>query len=78
MEFKTDYRLMQVKNIAEKEIILQYFLPPSSYPLLLRSLFCLFLNGQFTQGFLYVLFSHDLAQIKSAQINLAQIVLIKL
>ena len=41
---KTNYRLMQVKSIAEcsKGSILQSFWPPLSYHLLLRSLFCLF------------------------------------
>ena len=45
--FKTDYRLMQVKSIAEcfNGSILQYFRPSLSYRLLLRSLFCLFLRG---------------------------------
>ena len=42
MVFKTDYRLMQVKCIAE-------FQPSLSYHLSLRSLFCLFLGGHFTQ-----------------------------
>ena len=43
--FKTNYRLMQVKSIAEcsKGSILQYFRPSLSYHLSLRSLFCLFL-----------------------------------
>ena len=46
--FKTNYRLNQVKNIAEcsKGIILQYF---RSYHLSLRYLFCLFLSGRFRQ-----------------------------
>ena len=46
--FMTDYRLMQVKIIAEcsKGSILQYFRPLLSYFLSLRS-FCLFLSGQF-------------------------------
>ena len=41
---RTNYRLMQVKRIAEcsKGSILQYFQPSLSYHLLLRSLFCLF------------------------------------
>ena len=43
MVFKTDYRLMQVKSIAEcsKGSILKYFRPPLSYRLSLRPLFCL-------------------------------------
>ena len=43
--FNTDYRLMQVKSIAEcsKGSILQYFRPSSTYQLSLRPLFCLFL-----------------------------------
>ena len=43
--FKTNYRLIQVKSIAEcsKGSILQYFRPSLSYHLSLRSLFCLFL-----------------------------------
>ena len=42
--FKTNYRLMQVKSIAEcsKWSILLYFRPSLSYHLSLRSLFCLF------------------------------------
>ena len=53
--FKTNYRLMQVKSIAEcsKGSILQYFLPSLSYYLSLRSLFCLFLIGPFRQVLLY-------------------------
>ena len=41
---------MQVKSIAEcsKGSILQYFRPPWSYHLSLRSFFCLFLSGLFT------------------------------
>ena len=44
---KTNYRLMQVKSIAEcsKGSILQSFRPSLSYHLLLGSLFCLFLSG---------------------------------
>ena len=51
--FKTDYRLMQVKSIAEcsKGSILQYFQPSLSYHLSLRSLFCLCLNGRLRQVF---------------------------
>ena len=54
MFFKTDYRLMQVKSIAEcsKGSILQYFRPSLSYQLLsLKPLFCLFLSGCLTQVF---------------------------
>ena len=53
--FKTNYPLMQVKTIAEcsKRSILQYFRPSLSYHLSLRSLFCLFLRGCFTQVLLY-------------------------
>ena len=49
--FTTNYRLMQVKGIAEcsKGSILQYFRPSLSYHLSLRPLFCLFLGGRFTQ-----------------------------
>ena len=48
--FKTNYRLMQVRSIAEcsKGSILQYFRPA------LRSLLCLFLSGNFTQVLLFV------------------------
>ena len=48
--FITDYRLMQVKSIAEcsKGSILQYFRPSLSYHFPLRPLFCLFLSGRFT------------------------------
>ena len=42
--FRTDYRLMQVKSIAEWSI-LQYFRPTLSYHFSLRPLFCLFLTG---------------------------------
>ena len=47
--FKTNYRLMQVKSIAEcsNGSILQYFRPSLSYHWSLR--FCLFLSGRFTQ-----------------------------
>ena len=53
--FKTNYLLMQVKSIAEcsKWSILQYFRPSLSYHLSLRSFFCLFLSGRFTQVLLY-------------------------
>ena len=46
--FKANYRLMQVKSIAEcsKGSILQYFRPSLSYHLSLRSLFCIFLSGR--------------------------------
>ena len=58
--FKTNYRLMQVKSIAEcskgsilqyfraecsKGVIRQYFRPSLSYQLSLRHLFCLLLSG---------------------------------
>ena len=45
--FNTDYRLMQVKSIADgsKGSILQYFRPSLSYHLSFRPLFCLFLSG---------------------------------
>ena len=46
--FKINYRLIQVKSIAEcaNGSILQYFLPLLSYHLSLRSLFCLSLSGR--------------------------------
>ena len=46
--FKTDYRSMHFKSIAEcsKRSILQYFQPSLSYHL---SLFCLFLSGHLRQ-----------------------------
>ena len=50
--FKTDYRLMQVKSIAE--CFLQYFRPSSGYHLSLRSLFCQVLSGHLRQVLLYV------------------------
>ena len=52
--FKFNYPLMQVKSIAEssKGSILQYFRPSFSYPLSLRSLFCLFLSGRLRHFFL--------------------------
>ena len=45
--FKTNYRLMQVKSIAECSpwSILQYFRPSLSYHLSLRSLICLLKTG---------------------------------
>ena len=51
----TDYRLMQVKCIAEcsKGSILQYFRPSLSYYLSLRFLFCLYLSGRVRQVLLY-------------------------
>ena len=53
--FKTDYRIMQFKSIAEcsKESILQYFRPALSYHMALRPFF-LFLSGRFRQVLLYV------------------------
>ena len=53
--FKTDYRLMQVKSIAECSpwSILQYFLPSLSYHLSFRFLFCLFLSCRLRQALLY-------------------------
>ena len=47
MVFQTDYRLLQVKSIAEcsKGSILQYFQPSLSYQLSLRSLLCLSYTG---------------------------------
>ena len=54
--FKTNYRLMQVKSIAEcsKGSILHYFQPSLSYHLSLRSLFCLYMSGRLRQVLLYV------------------------
>ena len=56
--FNTNYRLMQIKSIAEcsKGSILQYFWSALSYHLSLRSLFCLFLSGRFTQVLLHNVF----------------------
>ena len=53
--FNTNYRLMQVKSIAEcsNGSILQYFRPSLSYHFPLRPLFCLFLSGCFRQVLLY-------------------------
>ena len=61
---KTNYRLMQVKSIAEcsKGSILQYFWPSLSCLLFLRSLFCLFFQWLLRTGFtalttyMYILF----------------------
>ena len=55
MVFKTHYRLMTVKSIAEcfPWSILQYFRPSLSYNLPLWSLFYLFLSGHFTQVLMY-------------------------
>ena len=59
--FKTNYCLMQVKSIAECSLaILQYFRPSLCYHLSLRSLFCLFLSGRFTQVLLYIIFNNYL------------------
>ena len=54
MVFKTNYRIMHVKSIAEcsKGNILQYYRPSLNYQLSLRYLFCLFLRGRFTQALL--------------------------
>ena len=48
---------MQVKSIADcsKGSLLQYFRPTLSYHLSLKSLFCLFLIGRFTQVLLYII-----------------------
>ena len=53
--FKRDYRLIQVKRIAECSPwnILQCFRPSLSYHLSLRFLFCLFLSGRLRQVLLY-------------------------
>ena len=51
--FKTSYRIMQVKSIAE--CFLQYFRPSLSYHVSLTSLFCLYLSGYFTHVLLYSL-----------------------
>ena len=58
MNFKTKYRLMQVKSIAEcsKGSILQYLRPSLTYHLSLRSLFVYF-SGRFTQVSLYHTYS---------------------
>ena len=55
--FKTNYRLMQVKSIAEcsNGSIMQSFQPSLSYHLSSRSVFCLFLSGCFTQVLLFLL-----------------------
>ena len=54
--FKTNYRIIQVKSIAECSTS-QCFQPLLSYQLLLRSLFCLFLSGHFTHVLLYWTFT---------------------
>ena len=55
---KTNYRLVQVKSIAEcsKGGILQYFRPALSYHMALRPLFCPFLSGRLKQVSLYPIF----------------------
>ena len=60
MGFQTDYRLMQVKSIAEcsNGSILQYFRPSLNYYLPLRSVFCLFLSGRLRQVLLYIEIVH--------------------
>ena len=52
--FKTNYRLMQFKSIAECSKHYAILSTPLSYHLSLRSLFCLFLSGCFTQVLLYI------------------------
>ena len=54
-DFKTNYRFMQVRSIAEcsNGSILQYFQPSLSYYLSLRYLLCLFLSRHFRQVLLY-------------------------
>ena len=54
--FMTDYRLMQVKSIAEcsKGSNLHFFWPPLSYHLSLRSVFCLFFDWPLKTGLLYI------------------------
>ena len=58
MVFIANYRLMQVKRIAEcsKGSILQYIRPSLSDYLSLRSLFCLFLSGRLRRVLLYFIF----------------------
>ena len=62
---RTNYRLMQVKTVAEcsKGSILQYFRPSLRYHLSLRSLFCLFLSGRFIPLFHTGPESHELTRI---------------
>ena len=50
-------RMLHFEGIAECSTwsILQYFRPSLSYRFLLRSLFCLFLSGRFTQVLLYLI-----------------------
>ena len=52
---------MQVESIAEcsKESILQYSRPSLSYHLSLRSLFCRFLSGRYTQVLVYTFFDNN-------------------
>ena len=52
IDFKTDYSLMKVENIAECSEG-QNFRYSLSYHLSLRSLFCLFLSGHLRQVLLY-------------------------
>ena len=65
--FKTNYRLMQVKSIAEcsKGSILQYFPPSLSCQLLLSSLLCLFWGGCYTQVLLYLCKTTTLKKTKN-------------
>ena len=75
--FKTNYRLMQVKSIAEcskgsiysKGSILQYFGPSLSYHLSLKVLFCVFLSGRLRQVLLYIiiLYEGSIAKILSGE-----------
>ena len=54
--FKTNYRLMQAKSIAEcsNGSTLQYFRPSFSYHFPIRPLFCHFLSGCLRQVLLYM------------------------
>ena len=69
--FKTEYRLMQVKRIAECSdgSILQFFRPSLNYHWSLRSVFCLFMSGRLRQGLLYCCFSVRKILITAERLN---------
>ena len=68
----TDYRLINVKNIAKysKGSTLQYLRPSLSYQSLFRPSFCLFLSGRFTQVLLYLYDKQNMTKEFNDNLNL--------
>ena len=64
--FQDQLLLNAGQSIAEcsKGSILQYFLPSLSYNLSLRSLFCLFSSGRFSQVLLYLIIEQYLREVE--------------